>query len=289
MIVVKLCGGIGNQMFQYVFAFYLANKRGHRPLFFSDKLSKYDLEIYRFNTSIEIIDYNELQKFRFYSSKILLYRFKRKLIGTFPFLNRKILVENISLHLPNIANNYFLFDGYWQSYKYLETIEDKIRSDFTLKKNIIINSEILSSIREETSVSVHIRRGDYFTKKNAKIYEAIPLDYYINSINELSGKLLNPIFYIFSNDLIWAKENLVLPNNIHLKFVDNSDCADIAIADLVLMSSCKHHIIANSTFSWWGAWLNPSISKIVIAPAKWYVGKWNKSTNNLIPPEWHRR
>ena len=288
MIIVKLWGGLGNQMFQYAFAVYLGEKRSQTPLFFGEKSHKNDSEINCFCTNIKTIDYKELQKFKFYSSSILLYRFKRKLIRTFSFLNREILVENSPIYIPCIANSYSLFDGYWQSYKYLETIEDKIRQDFTLKKNIILNSVIHDSILKESSVSVHIRRGDYITSKNAKIYESVPLDYYLKSINQIAEKVLDPIFYIFSNDLEWAKEKLLLPDNIYLKFVDNSQFSDVAIADFVMMSNCKHHIIANSTFSWWSAWLNPSKSKIVIAPAKWYVGKKNDSTIDLIPPEWER-
>jgi hypothetical protein len=85
-----------------------------------------------------------------------------------------------------------------------------------------------------------------------------------------------------------VKENFKVPCNIKVKFVDNSQSSNVAVADFVMMSNCKHHIIANSTFSWWSAWLNPSKDKIVIAPAKWYVGEWNNSTVDLIPPEWIR-
>jgi hypothetical protein len=288
MILVKLWGGLGNQLFQYAFALYLSEKRGETPLFFYEKSKEKKLDIHYYNTNIETIDNKELQKFNFYSSNILLYRFKRKLIRTFPFLSQKILVENSPAFLTRIANRYSLFDGYWQSYRYLETIEDKIRKDFTLKKNSIPNTEIYESILNETSVSVHIRRGDYLTSKNAKLYESIPLDYYLRSIDLLTQKLDSPIFYIFSNDLKWVKENLEIPNNIALNFVDNSQFQDVAIADFTMMSNCKHHIIANSTFSWWSAWLNPSKDKIIIAPKKWYVGKMNKTTIDLIPREWIR-
>jgi len=287
MIIVKLWGGLGNQMFQYAFALYLEEQRSQTPLFFGDKTDN-NSEIYCFNTNVNTIDYEEFRKFKFYSSNLFLYRFKRKLIRTFPFLNSKILVENSPNYLSSIANGYSLFDGYWQSYKYFEKIEDKIRSDFTLKIDILTNSKIQTSILTTMSISVHIRRGDYLSSKNSKIYETIPIDYYLQSINQLSNQLLEPIFYVFSNDLNWAKENLVVPDNIHLKFVDNSHYSDVAIADFVMMSMCKHHIIANSTFSWWSAWLNPSKDKMVIAPAKWYVGAMNNTTVDLIPPDWIR-
>jgi hypothetical protein len=288
MIAVKLWGGLGNQMFQYAFALYLAKKSGQSALFFGEKSHNKDSEIYYFNVSIEIVKREKLQTFRFYSDNIPLYRLKRGLIKTFPFLNKKILVENSPLFLPSIDDSYSLFDGYWQSYKYFEGIEDKIREAFTLKKNIITNTDINNSLPKETSVSMHIRRGDYLTSKNAKIYESVPFDYYLRSIYQLSEKFEGLIFYVFSNDLEWVKENFKVPCNIKVKFVDNSQSSNVAVADFVMMSNCKHHIIANSTFSWWSAWLNPSKDKIVIAPAKWYVGEWNNSTVDLIPPEWIR-
>ena len=115
------------------------------------------------------------------------------------------------------------------------------------------------------------------------------MDYYYNAIEKISENVIDPHFFIFSNDIDWVKKNLDLYlNKLKYTFVDNSNIDDSSIADLYLMSRCKHHIIANSTFSWWGAWLNPSTDKVVIAPARWYVGELNNSTVDLIPSNWIR-
>jgi hypothetical protein len=288
MIGVKLWGGLGNQMFQYAFGLYLAEKRGEKAFFFSDvnKDDKFDLNY--FNVAIELIDLEELKKIGYDFRSFFLYRIKRKMIQLFPFINNKILVEQEVGYWGAISDKQILFDGYWQSLRYLLPIEKKIREQFALSKNIIPNMELYSEIRNVNSVSLHIRRGDYLKGKNAEIYANIPMEYYKKSINHFSKEIVAPIFYVFSNDLEWVKNNLQMSKEANFIFVDNTNSENAAIADFILMSSCKHHIIANSTFSWWAAWLNPSEKKIVIAPAKWYIGKRNDATIDLIPPEWER-
>lgn len=290
MIAVKLWGGLGNQMFQYAFGHFLARNRNEKPVFFNEghQQNQEQIAISNFNVSLNLLTYQELKKLGYVVSNSFFYRIKRKLIQYFPFVNKAILVEKELNYLSNIKENYSLFDGYWQSYKYLEPIEDKLRADFTFHNNVISNIDLYNNICNEISISLHIRRGDYLVGKNAKIYESCPLNYYLTAVRQMKERFISPVFYVFSNDLEWAKNHLKVPNDVQLRFVDNSDCSEVAIADLFLMSSCKHHIIANSTFSWWGAWLNPSKEKKIIAPAKWYVGTRNKTTKDLIPPEWDR-
>ena len=288
MIGVKLWGGLGNQMFQYAFGLYLAEKRNEKPYFFTDFNSKERLDIDYFKVSIDLLLQETLKKNGYSFQNHFLYRAKRKLIQKFPFWNQKIMVENISGFRPIISDKYSLFDGYWQSYKYLQPIEQKLRTQFVSKKNLILNPELYSEIKKGNSVSLHIRRGDYLKGKNTEIYENIPLAYYQAAIDYFSKEIDNPQFYVFSNDLNWVKNNLKTTTEHTFFYVDNTDTENATLADLQLMASCKHHIIANSTFSWWGAWLNPSKEKKVIAPKNWYKGEINDLTLDLIPSEWKR-
>lgn len=288
MIGVKIWGGLGNQMFQYAFGLYLAEKRSEKPLFFTDINKESVLDIDYFKVSIEYLSVEALKKNGYDFQNYSLYRYKRKIFQKLPFLNKNILVENVSPFRPDISDTYCLFDGYWQSYKYLQPIEQKLREQFVFKGIEFADLELYTEIKNVNSVSLHIRRGDYLKGKNTAIYENVSMDYYEEAIRYFSKELVSPQFYIFSNDLDWVKNNLKMPQELPFVYVNNTDNANTTLADLYLMSSCKHHIIANSTFSWWGAWLNPSRDKKVIGPKKWYKGKMNALTLDLIPSEWVR-
>lgn len=288
MIGVKLWGGLGNQMFQYAFGLYLAEKRNEEPCFFTDVNSNASLDINYFKVSIAAFSKEALKSNGYEFESRFLYRIKRKMIQLAPFLNKKILVENVSGYQPSILDSYSVFDGYWQSYKYLEPIEQKLREQFVLRTDQIPDLELVTQIKNTNAVSLHIRRGDYLKGKNKAIYENVSMDYYVAAIQYFLKELDAPQFYVFSNDIDWVKKNLSLPEDIALVYVNPADSENATLADLYLMSICKHHIIANSTFSWWGAWLNSSRDKAVVAPKKWYKGKMNVLTLDLIPPEWKR-
>ena len=183
-----------------------------------------------------------------------------------------------------ISGNVYL-DGYWQNEKYFKDIEEIIRKEFTLKNpfNKII-SGIAEKISETNSVSLHIRRGDYVKDKiTNQLHGVCSLDYYLNAINRILEKVSKPSFFIFSDDIEWAKNNLKL--NYSTFFISDNLIKDSE--ELVLMSKCKHNIIANSSFSWWGAWLNQNPQKIVIAPKQWFKDSSIK-TDDLIPDSWQR-
>jgi hypothetical protein len=288
MIGVKLWGGLGNQMFQYSFGLYLEEKRNEKPFYFNDFNKEFKFDLSYFNVEINELSKEVLNENRYGIRSFFLYRLHRKIIQLFPFVNKKILVENNLKYIPEISDEYVLFDGYWQSYKYLKPIEKKLREQFVLKNNILSDLELFSEIKKVNSVSLHIRRGDYLKGKNVAIFENVSIDYYKKAIRHFSKETIDPIFYIFSNDIEWVKNNLELTEKIKFIFIDNTSSENSAIADLHLISNCKHHILANSTFSWWGAWLNPSMSKIVVAPNKWYIGQRNDVTFDLIPSEWVR-
>lgn len=286
MIAVKLWGGVGNQMFQYAFALYMAKNRNDSISFFTDKIGKNleDFAITNFKLDLVQLSDAKIKSLGYTFRSTFEYRLKRKIIQLFPFLNIKILVEKGLQHKENIPKHCILFDGYWQSHKYVNAVENELREKFIFRDCSLLDLEAYKHIITTNSVSLHIRKGDYLQGKNALIYEACPIDYYIKAIDLISKSIESPVFFVFSNDLQWTKENLKVTTNISLQFVDNSDYRDPAIADLFLMSKCKNNIIANSTFSWWAAWLNDNNDKIVIAPKIWVH---NKSTSkDLIPTSW---
>ena len=178
-------------------------------------------------------------------------------------------------------NSYY--DGYWQCYEYIDDVKDvllneiKIPTDFYSKHN-----DILNEFNTSNSVAIHIRRDDYINiKANEELFEVCDMNYYEQAMQIIEKKINAPKYLIFTQDKDWAKENFKGKN---FEFVEENS----AIEDMLLMSMCKHNIIANSTFSWWSAWLNQNPDKIVVAPKKWYKGKRNLTTKSLIPENWHR-
>ncbi len=290
MVSVKLWGGIGNQMFQFAFATYMSKERNDSISFFSDLKSEKlgDLAIKNFKLDLVEISKHRRKDIKYYFKSNLEYRIKRKIIQLFPFVNKNVLVEK-GLHFKsNIAQRYILFDGYWQSYKYANNVESELREKFIFNDNSLIELDAYKYILETNSVSVHIRKGDYLKGKNVLIFEECTLEYYNEAIDLISKNIESPVFFVFSNDMKWAKDNFKVSKKTKIHFVDNSNNINSAIADMFLMSKCKNNIIANSTFSWWAAWLNSYKNKIIIAPKKWYVGELNEVTDDLIPPDWYR-
>ncbi|NUN65842.1 alpha-1,2-fucosyltransferase [Pseudanabaena biceps] len=294
MIIVKLQGGLGNQMFQYAIGkkLSLLNKtelkldlsflldRTPRPNF---TYRDYNLNI--FNLKIEFATQEEIKPFiNYLDSKI-----KRK-IYTYLFLGKKnkYINEkkcNFNPDIFKLTGNIYL-DGYWQTEKYFNDIKNILYNDFIVKTNQDQkNQDVAKTIKNTNSVSIHIRRGDYIDNKQIYHFHGIcDLNYYYNCVNLLLKKLKNPNFFIFSDDHQWMKENLKL--DYPMTFVDHND-ASKNYEDLRLMSQCKHNIIANSSFSWWGAWLNQNPDKIVYAPQKWFNDT-SKKTQDLIPDQWIR-
>jgi hypothetical protein len=172
--------------------------------------------------------------------------------------------------------------GYWQTSTLVEEIASQLRIDLTFKeaaqgKNLDVLERIKGS---ENAVSLHVRRGDYTLAAEGRI--ALPMEYYDHAISVFKERLVDPTFFVFSDDISFAENNL--PRDIKAVFVKHND-ARAAHEDLRLMSACRHHIIANSTFSWWGAWLNPLSNKLVIAPKHWYLTA-DSYYPNLLPSAW---
>lgn len=291
MIIIKLIGGLGNQMFQYALGRHLAYKfntalklditglvdRRPRENF---TLRNYEFEVY--NIQAQIATKNEIAAFISDQTLFNMTIKIKKKVGLI-----KIKFETEQKFQPSVltmGSNVYLA-GYWQSEKYFNAIEIIIRNDLQPKEPLPSTSQKqLDLICNENSVSLHIRRGDYATNILAKqVLGTLSLDYYKKSTQFISQKVLNPYFFIFSDDLNWVKQNMNL--NYPFEIIDgNPD-----YADLYLMSMCKHNIIANSSFSWLGAWLNPNLNKVVIAPKQWFANEtMNAQTNDLIPGTWIR-
>jgi hypothetical protein len=183
-------------------------------------------------------------------------------------------------------------EGWWQTDDYFKDFADAIRSDFTPKKPLGVSAQSLylkiKELKEAgfAPVSLHIRRGDYVTNKHAAAHHGVlQLDYYYKAIEEIQKKESKNIqLFVFSDDINWAKQHLQT-KDITINYVSSPDIQEYE--ELVLMSNCSHHIIANSSFSWWGAWLNPSASKVVVGPKQW-IQSHTVDTTNATPSDWIR-
>jgi hypothetical protein len=138
-------------------------------------------------------------------------------------------------------------------------------------------------MRSTQSISIHVRRGDYVSNTTAAQHGVCGLDYYRRAVEYMLARLQSAHFFVFSDDPVWTRENLVLPGDA--TYVQHN-VATSAFQDLRLMSLCKHHIVANSSFSWWGAWLNPGANKLVVCPKQWFVD--DRDTSSLSPANWER-
>jgi hypothetical protein len=173
--------------------------------------------------------------------------------------------------------------GYWQSEKYFHEAAVVIRTDFTFKNPLIKeNAELAEQICRVNAVSLHVRRGDYVKNpKTAATHGVCSPDYYQAAIRHIATQVVQPFFFIFSDDIRWVKSHLEM--NFPCRYVDHNQGAQ-SYNDMHLMSLCRHHIIANSSFSWWGAWLGGHKNKIVVAPQRWFVN--NNNVRDLFPNGW---
>lgn len=255
MIISKIQGGLGNQMFQYAYGRSLSLKYGQDLVL--------ETSFYNIKSSVE--RFFTLDKFT--NTKINLNITNN---GNPTYLVRDNF-NHFNLDVkPN--SNYYL-DGYWQSEKYFSEFEDQIREDFSPNQEIL-NKLLLTPFIDSTCVSLHIRRTDYISSNGYHPVQSI--EYYQKAL-EIIGDYDK--LFIFSDDIDWCRTNLKFKDMI---FMQNfSD-----IEDIWIMSLCKHNIIANSTFSWWGGWLNKNENKKVIAPKNWFGQQAGLNTEDIIPKNW---
>lgn len=270
MIIVNLTGGLGNQMFQYAFGRNISIQR------------KTELKIHFTNALFYTQRYFCLDSFKINAKKATkndlakLGIIKNRVLNRFFYLvderlgiqlNKNIVTQRFPLffnHKYLSTKNDTYIQGYWADYKYFQKIENIIRNEFLPKKRLdYVNLRTLNYIKNSNSVSIHVRRGDYVNSKTDK-NSFLVIRYYANCIAEINKKAPKPVFFIFSDDIPWCKKNLdpLLQNHY---YIDNNKGED-SYKDLFLMSNCHHNIIAKSTFSWWGAFLNKNKKKIILSP-----------------------
>ncbi len=175
-------------------------------------------------------------------------------------------------------------DGYWQSEKYFADIDGVLRRDFAAKAALDRENESLGArIGAVNAVSLHVRRGDYVSNPTTNRFHGVcPPDYYHGAVDYIAGRVGAVHLFVFSDDQEWTCANMRFSVPTTFVGVNPSDCG---YRDMQLMARCRHHITANSSFSWWGAWLNPSREKIVVAPKHWF-GDSRNDARDLVPPTW---
>lgn len=283
--IIKFNGGLGNQMFQYAFGLALEAKTGVQTIFdmsfFEKKYARpYELNIFGLNVP-KVEGFCEKMRLK------IIWKFRKNL------KNKKFMDMNFypEAHFEFDAKLFVLkpdtyIEGFFQSEKYFSFVEDKVRNAFQFKtKPDSFNQHLIDEITNSNSISLHIRRGDYVQKKRYQnLYATCSLDYYKRGVEHIAKTVDSPKLFIFSDDPNWVRQNLNLP--YECIFVDNNSGSK-SYEDMRLMSTCKHNVIANSSFSWWGAWLNNNSEKIVIAPQKWFNDEKIVQTD-VIPQNWIR-
>ena len=276
MVVTKLYGGLGNQMFQYAAGLGLSARLKTSLV---PDISWFE----EMKTNPHIISRREFE--------LDIFDIKPRAVNLFEKINLSINKPTIFCEksagfqsdFNNLSGNVIL-DGHWQSSKYFKQVGESVIDRFTFPATTIAkNKLLLKEIGGSQSVSVHIRRGDYASNKETnRDYGLMPPSYY-----EAAAKLINklvgsPRFYLFSDDIEWCQKNLRFGND--MVYISNNKGLK-SYEDMRLMAACKHNIIANSSFSWWGAWLNQNSNKQVYAPKKW-ANKQSLKNNDLIPETW---
>lgn len=280
MIVIKVHGGLGNQMFQY--ALYLSmKKKGIDAYLDTDTFfSRNTREFLAYHLDIFDVHFDEMPKGLFPTFIRDENNIMHKIIRRLPFFPGYYGEKETSKFDPNVfslrGNKYL--EGYWQSSKYFDDCLDELKSVYSYKgefsdSNIAYRDEMLKT----ESVSIHIRRGDYL--KYPAYKNICSEDYYMNAVDYIKERVESPVFFVFTNDVEWAKQ-LFKDKNEKVVFVTGND-GPHSYMDMILMTYCRHHIMANSSFSWWGSILTHDSTGITIAPQKWI-------NTSPTPDIWHK-
>lgn len=290
MIIVRITDGLGNQMFQYAL--------GRKLAYLHSTELKLDTNWYQGKGEYQQKRNYSLDCFNIQASiatqKDLDFFFQRNLLHSVNSKVRKVfnlpaykLIKNqqgftVDSNVFQCPKNTYL-KGYWQTEKYFADIRKIILKDFSLKGEINpFCHNFIEEIKNRNSIAIHIRRGDYVSDSKLNcIHGVCSLEYYQTSIQHIKTQINQPHFFIFSDDPQWVKDNLLIEDKT--TFVSGNNLADYE--DLYLMSLCQHNIIANSSFSWWAAWLNQNPDKIVCTPQQWFAVK-SRNTQDLIPENW---
>lgn len=301
MIIVRLIGGLGNQLFQYALGRALADQTGQELKLdaFAFTGNKADPQagvrtfgLAYFNIAAPLATRNDLAVFNKYFRTDWIGKIFKGLnrLRPGPYWRKSYIEEPAKNHryfdpvlLSSPIKDPAYVKGYWQTPKYFEACADKIRNELTIKELAAgKNAELLTELAAVNSVSVHIRHGDN-ANTVATHHGVLPLTYYEQAAESIARQVSDPHFFVFSDDPAWARANLKLP--YPTTFVDWND-DEHNYEDMRLQTACKHHIAGNSTFSWWSAWLGKKPGQIVYAPKCYFIGE-DISGTDYYPPDWH--
>lgn len=284
MVIVKLQGGLGNQMFQYAAAKSIT---GQSPVYFDTEFLNSQAE----KTPVFTPRKLELSIFKPIKirvpNKFILRAIKGDTITG--RLLKKIALNNTALvyqseknewiQLDNLTSSTVYLDGYFQNENYFKTIRQQLLHDFQFPALIGYSKEIEGSIMAATnSVSVHVRRGDYLKPEVNAYHGVLPVAYYQQAKSKIETQITSPNYFVFSDDPEWCKTNICFSDNMTIVSSPLSNSWE----DMYLMSLCNNHILANSSYSWWGAWLNNNPTKMVIAPKQWFAS----TIADIVPENW---
>ncbi|OGY39762.1 MAG: hypothetical protein A2391_03490 [Candidatus Brennerbacteria bacterium RIFOXYB1_FULL_41_13] len=286
MIKTRLFGGLGNQMFQYAvgraLSLRLKTNLGLDLSWFDD--NKYLDTNRQFGLDAFNIASRKLERVDLKGIKL------RRFFSKFGLSSKNYIKEkyfNFNKDIVHLSDDVYL-DGYWQSEKYFSDFEETIKNDFNLRYPLSREAagvhEII--IHAPVSCAIHIRRGDYVVNPGINFYHgACSLRYYRDAVDYIKKYSLSTevSFFVFSDDINWVKKNFIIEKGIFIEFENRDGFKDQE--EMILMSRCQHQIIANSTFSWWGAWLNKNKQKIILAPDKWFNNVLI-DTKDLLPDSW---
>lgn len=292
--IVYLCSGLANRMFQYAFYLSLKNK-GYNVKIADNSIVKElkheDVSITDIFKNVHYKKASKLEIFLMGGSNDIFSRSLRNRFQIYsPLYKRTAAKDGFKKELFQLKHSAF-HAGVFQSEKYFEDIKEQIIYSFKFQPfEEGSNNHLLQlKMEKENSVAIHIRKGkDYL--EGAPYQNTCDLQYYINAINYIRSNVQDPIFYVFTDNPSWVKNNL--QKYIEYTLIDwNPSIGKGNHYDMQLMSLAKHNIIANSTYSWWGAWLNSNPQKIIIGPQIWFNPKlkeFNKKDLQILPDNWIR-
>ena len=289
MITVRLKGGLGNQLFQYAAARALA-VRHHTEVAFDlsyltrsasvrETFREYALDAF----GIIPVPPPLPEKIAFGMIRIAPGKIIQKTLQKALSAVRYNESSSFDPNLEQRTSPRTYLNGYFLSEKYFRSVEPQLRTELRFRSSL--STPLAQKIQSTSAVSLHVRRGDYVTNPEThKLHGLCSLAYYQSAVAYLAERQPDIYLFVFSDDIAWARAHLVFPHPVH--FVDENK-QDKPYLDMQLMSMCRHHIIANSSFSWWGAWLNPSPHKIVIAPEHWVADTaLQAQTRDILPNGW---
>lgn len=287
MLIVRLTGGLGNQMFQYSLYKSLKNYGEYVVIDNYSFVKRHSHEIIKLQdvfprVNFDLASNSDISKIGDLGNKCF-DKIRRRLLGKY---KSHIYEKEIRFH-PTVfrlnKGSYYL-DGYWQSERYFKNVEKDIRYEFVFEPiEDQINIEFAKQISAENSISIHVRKGNDFRSKSR--FDTCGIGYYRRAIEEMRNKVRDPVFYVFSDNFEWCDANLSFIERRNIDW--NEAFGSHSYIDMQLMTLCKHNIIANSTFSWWAGWLNSNIDKIVIAPDVWFNANTIKfDIGDIIPESW---